>query len=97
VSLALALAGKLEDGMKQCVAYSFIQIIGGCTGSLAYSMLFQDSFNIGPTKGYLWWQAMVCEVIYTFIVSSYVSLCSTQQHPKQNVGQTSSMGLPSGG
>jgi len=68
VSLALALAGKLEDGMKQCIAYSFIQIIGGCTGSLAYSMLFQDSFNIGPTKGYLWWQAMVCEVLYTFIL-----------------------------
>merc|ERR1719195_734726 len=68
VSLALALAGKLEDGFKQCVAYSFIQIIGGCTGALAYSMLFQASFNLGPTKGFLWWQAMACELIYTFIL-----------------------------
>merc|ERR1719195_641592 len=68
VSLALALAGKLEDGFKQCVAYSFIQIIGGCTGALAYSMLFQASFNLGPTKGFLWWQAMACETIYTFIL-----------------------------
>jgi len=68
VSLALALAGKLEDGMKQFIVYSLVQIAGGFVAAATCSMLFFDTIQIGPTKGFLWWQAMACEVIFTFVL-----------------------------
>jgi len=68
VSLALALAGKLEDGMRQFIVYSVIQVAGGFVAAVSYSMLFFDTITIGPTKGFLWWQAMACEVVYTFVL-----------------------------
>mmetsp|Transcript_82417 Transcript_82417/g.249959 ORF Transcript_82417/g.249959 Transcript_82417/m.249959 type:complete len:441 (-) Transcript_82417:5-1327(-) len=68
VSVALGLAGKMEEGWNQVAAYSVVQILAGCVASFSYSLLFQDTFNIGPTVGFDWWQAMLCELLYTFVL-----------------------------
>uniref|UniRef100_A0A7S1PSQ1 Aquaporin n=1 Tax=Alexandrium catenella TaxID=2925 RepID=A0A7S1PSQ1_ALECA len=68
VSLALGLAGKMEDGWKQVGAYSVVQIFAGLLASVTYALLFQDTFAVGPTAGFTWWQAMICELLYTFML-----------------------------
>lgn len=68
VSVALGLAGKLDDGWKQVGVYAAVQILGGCAAAVCYSLLFGSTFNIGPTVGFFWWQAMACELFYTFML-----------------------------
>eukprot|EP00419_Tripos_fusus_P010236 CAMPEP_0172656588 /NCGR_PEP_ID=MMETSP1074-20121228/1465_1 /TAXON_ID=2916 /ORGANISM="Ceratium fusus, Strain PA161109" /LENGTH=451 /DNA_ID=CAMNT_0013471453 /DNA_START=69 /DNA_END=1424 /DNA_ORIENTATION=- len=66
VSIALACAGKM--GWGQAVAYSVVQVGGALAAAGTYSILFLDTFNLGPTKGYHWGQAMACETLYTFML-----------------------------
>jgi len=68
VSVALALAGKLEGGLEQLIGYCLAQIAGGLTGAIMYGMLFMNTIELGPSKGFVGWQAMVCEVIFTFVL-----------------------------
>mmetsp|Transcript_2808 Transcript_2808/g.6571 ORF Transcript_2808/g.6571 Transcript_2808/m.6571 type:complete len:456 (-) Transcript_2808:73-1440(-) len=68
VSLALGLASKLEGGWKQVAAYSAVQVFAGLLAGVTYSLLFGSAFNLGPTRGYYWWQAMTCELVYTFLL-----------------------------
>jgi len=68
VSVALGLAGKMDEGFKQVGVYCAVQIVAGIVAGFAYSLLFGESFNIGPTKGFVWWQAMICEMLYTFVL-----------------------------
>eukprot|EP00408_Alexandrium_pacificum_P017806 CAMPEP_0171191980 /NCGR_PEP_ID=MMETSP0790-20130122/19638_1 /TAXON_ID=2925 /ORGANISM="Alexandrium catenella, Strain OF101" /LENGTH=259 /DNA_ID=CAMNT_0011657133 /DNA_START=89 /DNA_END=864 /DNA_ORIENTATION=+ len=68
VSLALGMTGKMDDGWKQVGAYMGVQTIAGILGAISYTLLFKDSFNIGPTRGFGWWQAMLCEMLYTFML-----------------------------
>jgi len=68
VSLALGLTNKMDDGWKQVVAYMGVQVVAGILGAFSYTLLYKDSFNIGPTSGFVWWQAMLCEVLYTFML-----------------------------
>jgi len=66
VSAALLLAGKIEASVFG--AYCVTQIVSGCVAALCYTALFGANFNLGPTKGYGWWQAMLCEMLYTFML-----------------------------
>jgi aquaporin Z len=66
VSAALLLAGKIEAATFG--AYCATQIVSGCVAALCYTALFGANFNLGPTKGYGWWQAMLCEMLYTFML-----------------------------
>jgi len=68
VSLALGLAGKMNDGWKQVGVYSVVQIVAGILGAVCYTALFGEAFNIGPTRGHTWWQAMICETMYSFML-----------------------------
>mmetsp|Transcript_110073 Transcript_110073/g.355269 ORF Transcript_110073/g.355269 Transcript_110073/m.355269 type:complete len:455 (-) Transcript_110073:89-1453(-) len=68
VSVALGLAGKMEAGWAQVGVYCVVQVLGGVLAAVCYCVLWKDSFNIGPTKGFGWWQAMLCETIYTFML-----------------------------
>jgi len=68
VSLALGLTGKMEDGWKQVGAYVAVQVVAGLLASVAYALIFQDTFAVGPTEGFSWWQAMTCELVYTFML-----------------------------
>lgn len=66
VSIALAAAGKMGRG--QAIAYCVVQVGGGLTAAGTYTILFHDTFNLGPTKGHHWAQAMACELLYTFML-----------------------------
>jgi len=79
VSVALGAAGKMEEGFKQVAVYSGVQILAGCCAAVAYSMLFGDSFNLGPAEGYDWWQAMLCEFFYTFVLCFVVLNCAASK------------------
>lgn len=65
VSLALGLAGKMEAGWKQVGVYCALQTVAGMVASLFYTVMFRDNFNLEPTEGFAWWQAMLSEMIYT--------------------------------
>merc|ERR1719471_1569767 len=69
----------MEEGFKQVVVYSGVQILAGCCAALAYSLLFGDSFNLGPAEGYEWWQAMLCEFFYTFVLCFVVLNCAASK------------------
>jgi len=66
VSTTLGLAGKLE--WKTVGAYCGVQVVSGIVASFCYTTLFGANFNLGPTKGFVWWQAMLCEMLYTFML-----------------------------
>jgi len=66
VSVTLGLAGKLD--WTNVGAYCGTQIFSGIVASFCYTTLFGANFNLGPTKGFGWWQAMLCEMLYTFML-----------------------------
>mmetsp|Transcript_102659 Transcript_102659/g.306591 ORF Transcript_102659/g.306591 Transcript_102659/m.306591 type:complete len:452 (-) Transcript_102659:105-1460(-) len=68
VSLALGLSGKMDEGFRQVGIYSVVQIFAGIFASVVYSLLYGDTFNLGPTQNFSWWQAMLCELLYTFML-----------------------------
>jgi aquaporin Z len=75
VSLALGLANKMggnDDapvgGWKKVGIYCGVQIAAGIVASLCYGLLFGDTFNLSPSGSFQWWQAMLCELIYTFML-----------------------------
>lgn len=66
VSVALGVAGKLE--WKLVGFYCCVQIVAGIVAGCIYTTLFGSNFNLGPTQGFAWWQAMTCELLYTFML-----------------------------
>jgi len=75
VSLALGLAGKMGKDepfqgqpWKQVGVYVCVQIAAGLVAALCYGALYGEVFNLGPTDTYAWWQAMLCELLYTFML-----------------------------
>jgi len=68
VSLALGLAGKMSEGFRQVGIYCVIQVLAGICAAFSYRLLYGSTFNIGPTEGFHWWQAMLCELLYTFLL-----------------------------
>lgn len=66
VSMALGFARKM--GWAQVAGYCVAQIIGGIAAGAAYAALFGEVFNLGPTAGFQWQQAMACETLYTFML-----------------------------
>merc|ERR1719419_837952 len=46
VSLALGMAGKMEDSWKQVGAYCGVQVLAGILGAFSYTMLYRDTFNL---------------------------------------------------
>jgi len=68
VSVSLGVAGKMPWG--EVAIYSLVQLLGGIVAAFAYVAMFgmHKSFNLGPTPGHSWWQACLCELIYTFML-----------------------------
>lgn len=67
VSVALGLTKKMDDGWKQVGAYCAVQVIAGLVASFGYSALF-GPFDLGPAKGFNMYQAILCEIFYTFML-----------------------------
>jgi aquaporin Z len=100
VSLALGLAGKMGGeapfegaAWKQVGIYSAVQVLAGLVASLCYGLLFGDTFNLSPSGAYQWWQAMLCELLYTFMLCFVVLNVAAS---KQNGGRNQHYGLAIG-
>jgi len=68
VSVALGLANKAFDEGEQWMQvgiYCCVQMLAALVAAFCYGFLYQDNFNLGPTTRYHWWQAMLCEFLYT--------------------------------
>jgi len=66
VSVALGLSNKLE--WKEVGIYVVVQLVAGICAGLSYGALFWQVFNLAPKPGFGWWEAMLAEVIYTFML-----------------------------
>jgi aquaporin Z len=66
VSLALALAGKMEWG--QALTYMGIQILAGIFAGITYGICMWEIFDGGVAMGHTWGQAALAEIIYTFML-----------------------------
>merc|ERR1719252_421970 len=66
VSVTLGLSGKLD--WKDVGIYSVVQIVAGICAGLSYGALFFKVFNLAPGAGFGWWEALLAEVLYTFML-----------------------------
>mmetsp|Transcript_48938 Transcript_48938/g.86965 ORF Transcript_48938/g.86965 Transcript_48938/m.86965 type:complete len:485 (+) Transcript_48938:61-1515(+) len=71
VSLTLGIT-KLLGGpgldMGTVGIYIAVQIVAGIAAAGSYSLIFMESFNLAPAKGFSWWQAGLCECLYTLML-----------------------------
>merc|ERR1719305_2057931 len=68
VTLALKLSNKVET-WGEAAAYMGVQLIAGIVAGLSYLALFTGkTFNLQPGAGFGWWEAMLVEVLYTFML-----------------------------
>ena len=52
--------------------YSTVQCAAGVLAGLCYTVLFGESFNLAPAKGFTWYHAGLCEMLYTFLLTFVV-------------------------
>eukprot|EP00490_Sorites_sp_Unknown_P008949 CAMPEP_0114696950 /NCGR_PEP_ID=MMETSP0191-20121206/73202_1 /TAXON_ID=126664 /ORGANISM="Sorites sp." /LENGTH=456 /DNA_ID=CAMNT_0001995369 /DNA_START=65 /DNA_END=1435 /DNA_ORIENTATION=+ len=52
--------------------YAGVQSAGGIAAAICYSLLFGQSFNLAPAKGFSWYHAGLCELLYTFMLTFVV-------------------------
>merc|ERR1719420_1635743 len=48
--------------------YTAVQVLGGICAGFSYFALFKNVFNLAPGAGFGWWEAMLVEVLYTFML-----------------------------
>merc|ERR1712100_1010803 len=66
VSLTLALSNKMD--WKTFGVYTAVQLFAGICAGFSYFALFGKVFNLAPGAGFGWWEAMLVEVLYTFML-----------------------------
>merc|ERR1719409_2077393 len=67
VTVTLQLAGK-TNSWGTAGAYMGAQLLGGILAGFSYFALFGKVFNLAPGAGFGWWEAMLVEVLYTFML-----------------------------
>lgn len=68
VSLAVKLA-KDDFGWDQFGIYTAIQLLAGAVGAFSYVAVYGgNTFNLKPVGNYNWYDAAICEVLYTFML-----------------------------
>merc|ERR1719161_1700477 len=82
VSLALGVSGKLAL-VEMCI-YIMVQLMAGIIAGLCYWALFGYTFNLQPGAGFGWWEAMMVEVLYTFMLCFVVLNVATARKDKGN-------------
>jgi aquaporin Z len=66
VSLAVGLSEKLE--WKEVGCYVGIQFMASVLAGMAYGLMTGEVHNLQPGNGYLWWQAALCESLFSFML-----------------------------
>lgn len=83
VSMALGLARKIswaDAGLYMCC-----QFAGGIIAGFSYAILLGEVFNLAPTAGYGFFQTMVAELIYTFMLCFVVlNVAASKMHCGKN-------------
>merc|ERR1719236_211654 len=87
VSLALALSNKLT--WVEAGIYMAVQILAGILAALSYGALFWEVFNLGPGMNadkvpFGWWEALLAEVLYTFMLCFVVLNVATASKNEGN-------------
>jgi len=71
LGISKAMGGPGMD-WKTVGIYAGVQSAAGIAAALCYSALFGKSFNLSPAKGFEWYHAGLCELLYTFMLTFVV-------------------------
>lgn len=83
VSLALGLTNKLP--WDEVYMYMACQISGGIIGGSMYAGLFGKIFNLAPSHGFGFFQCMLAETVYTFMLCFVVlNVAASKVHAGKN-------------
>jgi aquaporin Z len=95
VSVALGITKKML--WPKVGAYCGVQLLGGLVAAVCYSVLFNNTFNLGPTAAYAWWQAMLGEFLYTFMLCFVVlNVAASKEKGCSSKGKNQYFGLAIG-
>jgi len=83
VSVALGLSNELD--WNTVAVYCAVQLVAGLLAALTYGGLFMQVFNLAPSAGFGWWEAMLAEVLYTCLLCFVVLNVACA---KKNAGNT---------
>jgi len=83
VSVTLGIS-RAMGGWKTVGIYAGVQTAAGIAAAICYSLLFGQSFNLAPAKGFSWYHAGLCELLYTFMLTFVVMNVAAA---KKNVGE----------
>lgn len=93
VSFALGLVQTFKGpGMpwKDVAIYWVVQLLGALTAGFAYVHLWKNTFTLGPSAGFSWVEAGLCEIAYTFmlvfVVLNVAVAKKYQEEPNQFYG-----------
>jgi aquaporin Z len=93
VSVALAMThgmkGPRSLSWPKCGMYVLMQILGGLTASICYSILFWNAFYLGPQKKFGAASAGCCEMLYTFMLCFVVLNVATERKRDLQTGDKS--------
>eukprot|EP00930_Biecheleria_cincta_P097021 TRINITY_DN8876_c1_g1_i1.p1 TRINITY_DN8876_c1_g1~~TRINITY_DN8876_c1_g1_i1.p1 ORF type:complete len:464 (-),score=68.45 TRINITY_DN8876_c1_g1_i1:168-1559(-) len=67
LGITKALGGPGLD-LQTMVKYVLVQLTAGASAAVCYSVLFADSFRLGPAPGFDWRSAGLCELLYSFLL-----------------------------
>jgi len=83
LGISRAMGGPGLD-WKTVGIYAGVQTAAGIAAAVCYSLLFGQSFNLAPAKGFSWYHAGLCELLYTFMLTFVVMNVAAA---KKNVGE----------
>merc|ERR1719460_2637799 len=71
------LAEKLA--WKDVGIYCAVQVAAGICAGLSYAAMLWKVVNVAPKPGFGWWEAMLAEVLYTFMLCFVVLNCAASK------------------
>merc|ERR1719161_1241955 len=66
VSVSLGISKKME--WPEVGIYCAVQIAAGICAGLSFAAMLWKVVNVAPQPGFGWWEAMLAEVLYTFML-----------------------------
>jgi len=83
VSLALGLANKLA--WKDVAIYIVVQLTAGVAAGFSYAAFFKNIFDLQPSPGYGFFQTLLAEFLYTFMLCFVVlNVAASKAHAGKN-------------
>mmetsp|Transcript_60246 Transcript_60246/g.107392 ORF Transcript_60246/g.107392 Transcript_60246/m.107392 type:complete len:539 (-) Transcript_60246:138-1754(-) len=93
ISTAAFLLRKLS--LPELAAYCASQIFGALCGAACYSVMFwEKTFDVGPKDGFNWFQAGLCELLYTGMLVFVFLNCDKISRSKELASALQGMAPP---